>query len=57
MRYAKAFVAFVGAVAGSLLVYLDDNRISTDEWPLIVAGVATLVGVYFFPNDPPKARE
>lgn len=54
-KYTKAVVAFVGAVAESLLVYVDDSVITSDEWPLIVAGIATLVGVYFFPNS--KDRE
>jgi hypothetical protein len=49
-KYAKSAVAFVGAVAETVLVYLDDNSISAGEWPLIVAGIATLVGVYFVPN-------
>lgn len=52
--YLKAIVAFVGAVAEALLVYVDDNAISSDEWPLIVAGIATLIGVYFFPNKSDK---
>lgn len=47
--YAKSIVAFIGAAAESLIVYLDDNSISAGEWPLIVAGIATLVGVYFAP--------
>lgn len=48
--YLKSVVAFVGAVAESLLVYVDDNAITSNEVPLIIAGIATLVGVYFFPN-------
>lgn len=48
--YAKSVVAFIGAVAESVIVYLDDNKITAGEWPLIVAGIATLVGVYFMPN-------
>lgn len=52
--YLKAIVAFVGACAEALLVYVDDNAITSDEWPLIVAGIATLIGVYFFPNKSDK---
>lgn len=46
----KTGIAFIGAVVSGLTQYVDDNQITSGEVPLIVALVATLVGVYFVPN-------
>lgn len=50
MPWLKAIVAFIGAVVQGTMMYTDDNQISSGEVPLIVAVVATLIGVYFVPN-------
>ncbi len=54
-RYAKSVVGGLGAGLGSLLVALDDDVITTQEWT--TAGVAALVGlgvVTVVKNAPPR---
>lgn len=50
MSALKTWVAFLGAIISGITQYADDNQISSGEVPLIVALVATLIGVYFVPN-------
>ncbi len=56
MRYAKAIVAAVGALATALTGALADNVLSVDETgtlvAALVAGAATVYAVYATPNRP-----
>ncbi len=50
MRYAKAIVGFVGAVAAIISTTLADDLIAADEWQNGAIGILTAVFVYFVKN-------
>lgn len=52
-RYAKAFVAALAAVSGSLVTALADDSISAGEWVVaVLAGLGALGVTWVVPNRP-----
>lgn len=45
--YAKAWVAFLGVIAASVVVAWDD----APKWLVVVSSVLTAAGVYLTPNS------
>ena len=55
-RYAKALIALLGAVATWGLTAAEDDRYTQVElWGAVLA-VATALGVYAWPNQPPRGQ-
>lgn len=50
--HAKAIVAFIGAVGTWAGTALADGHISSAEWALLAAALATVGGVYQVTNAP-----
>lgn len=49
-KYAKAAVAFLGALAAAASVAISDGVVDPAEWVTIVLAGLTAVGVYVVPN-------
>ena len=55
-RYQKTVTALVAGVIGwgAVVVASPTNAITSSEWLGLAVVVATALGVYAVPNDPPK---
>jgi hypothetical protein len=55
IRYAKFYVAVVGAVAAWAATYFPNDP-TVQKWVGLAVAVATALSVYAVPNQPPKGK-
>lgn len=56
-RYAKALIALLGALATWGITAAEDNTYTQVEWWGAVLAASTALGVYAWPNQPPKGQQ